>query len=993
LSRKKQGPVLFVGSGPYRVSQETRGNIFAHSCLAALGEMGLDYVVWDNDAAGPLFWEAGRDAYVWKPFDEESAREVVAAVNPSRVWLVCAGKEVQALFARVLEEKGVGSLLPGGSDAVEAAVDWRRFRESAASAGIEVPYGGIAKSVEQAASVAGDVGFPVFLSASRTGGGGGARIAYNYEEVAAQASRLLSWSRSGEVLVVRVHEKHQQCEVHVVRDLEGGAKALAVVDAIAPLGVHIGNSVTVCPARSLAEKTLKAVKAAALALAKTAGLAGYGVFHFGIEDGTRPYAVGMRVGFTTSSYIVSLGLELDIGRAASETAFGRSVEEATRGMRAGGRVAVSSPHFDNDLFPGATETLGPYKASTGMGTGLAEGFAAAFLAAEGSAREGRKGLFEAAAETAEDRDVLPLLAAPRTDFPAHLVAAILKGHTFEEIGSASGVHRAYIEELAALVRVRQDSRRAARERKPAATAGTARGDAGASREKTTSTGAPLVLRRGAKRGKAFVICGAPARAVGIVDESDVIMRGLAKAYLDRGYRLVLVGWRSRHPLDLFFSASEVHFGECAEGLEAALASGDAKIVYVDGRNGDADELARKATAAGATLAGADPERTAALFDRKYLAGIAAGAGLTPKEWQEATGIEEAGRAAAAIGYPVLIRRRATESHFAVAYDEGQLAELASAANGTVIVERFLEDLVETAAAVLSDGRDARTVAVVEVLEEPGISTIDRAGALPPFSIPEESRRELASKAEAFVRALGFKGFVTARFGLRYNVTYYLSAAAGASREIPFAAAALGENVMAAAAAIFEGATLAEAWPRSPSAGGPVYIRQPVFSFGRFPGADTVLGANPRSTGDVVGVGTSFALAFAAARRSAARGLPAGGTVFISLRDKDKRAGTVFARQLKDLSFKIVATEGTARALRSAGVEARVVYRVSEGRPNVIDLIKNHEITLVIYTPSGRAPREDEVQIRTIAWSLGVPVITTVAEAAAAVSAIEAMKQA
>ena len=172
----------------------------------------------------------------------------------------------------------------------------------------------------------------------------------------------------------------------------------------------------------------------------------------------------------------------------------------------------------------------------------------------------------------------------------------------------------------------------------------------------------------------------------------------------------------------------------------------------------------------------------------------------------------------------------------------------------------------------------------------------------------------------------------------------------------------------------------------------IFIRQPVFSFGRFPGADTVLATRPRSTGDVIGEGANFSLAFADARRSAGRPLPLGGTAFVSLRDRDKRAGMLLGRQLTDLGFKVVATEGTARAFAGTGVETRVVYRVSEGRPNAIDLIKNREITLVIYTQSGTAPREDEVHIRTVAWSLGIPVITTVGEALAAVRAIEALKR-
>ncbi len=988
MSAKKGQRVLFIGSGPYRVSRETRGNLFAHSCLAAMRDMGIDYAVLDNDASGPLCGDTPKGQYYTGPFDADMVRSVVKSVKPTHIWPVCAGKEVQALLLDLFPES---PLLAGGFQAYKAAVDWGRFRELASSRGIDVPFGSVAASVEEAAAVAGKVGFPVFLSTSQSKGGPGARIVYNYEELAAEAQKMLSWSLAGNVLVVAVHEKHPHCEVHVIADSQGKAVVLGIVDAIAPLGVHIGNCATVFPAQSLSPAATGKLHDAALALAEGCGLAGYGVFHFGV-NADAPYAVGMRVGFASTSYNVALGLRLDIARLATEVAFGKKCADVLPAVPSPGSLAVSVPHFDNESFPGAGNVLGPYKISTGMGAGCAPHFAGAFLAAERSARSSLTPIIEDASARARQRDVLPALAAPRVDFLTDLVAAIARGHSFEEICAASGVSRIYIEELARLLRLYQDVKRSA---SGAATAAT---DAGFTpSEIALAAGKPPAVPRAAAHKPspaspegAFVIVAPPARAVGCVDESDVILRGLARAFTAKGRPLIIVGWRSRQAIDIYLSAEKVYCGDADETLRMVLSSTPVSAVYVDPRNPSWDALSREVTSRAIPLVSAEPDLVAALADRKTLSGVLPRAGLMLKEGQEVSGLEQARRAAAEFGYPVLVRPKGTAHTFVVAYDESQLAD-SFADDSTMVVERFLEDLVETAVVVLADGVSAHTVAVIEVLEEPGISSIDRAGVLPPFSITEKASRLLSSRAETLVTALGAKGIVTLRLGLRYDVPYYLSATVGAAREVPFAAAALGFDIVSAAASIFSGASLNEALPAALAPASSIYIRQPVFSFGRFPGADTVLGTLPRSTGDVVGIGPNFALAYAAARSSTGRSLPSGGTVFISLRDRDKRTGMLIGRQLADLGFKIVATEGTARALASAGVAARVVYRVSEGRPNVVDLLKNREITMVIYTPSGRAPREDEVQIRTVAWSLGTPVITAAGEALAAVGAIEALK--
>ncbi len=992
-----KGPVLFIGSGPYRISQEIRGNIFAHSCLACLGDKGAPYVVMDNDAAGVFREETDARDIICKPFDAESIADVIDSTNPSMVWPVCAGKQVQGLVTGVLEAAGLGDLLPGGPGAYEAATDWRCLRETAERAGVDVPFGSVACSLEEAAKIAGEVGFPVFLSASRPRGGGGARIAYNHEELAAEMLKLLSWSLTGEVLVVRVYERHPHCQVHLLRDSAGAIEILGIVDVLGPLGVHISNAGIVFPGMGLPQELLREVTGCAGRLAEATGLVGYGVFHFGLDAG-RAYAVGMSAGFGAASYIVSLGLSLDLGRAATTLALGGGLSDALERESAEKFTVVSAPKFDSALFPGAADVLGPHKTSTGRGVGLAEAFPKAFLAAWRSARSQQRSLFEDVFAMAQGPDVLPRLGACRGDFAADVIAALLQGHTIEQVSAATGISRFYLEHLAGLLRIYRDLKGSG---EPAGSRAAEALEAGFSRgEIAQACGCPLeeaavcppgtVIRRGRGDGRAFVVCGAPARSIGGVDESDVILHGLCRAWLEKDYRLVFAGWSSQLPLDLFFSADEIHLGESGQVLDEILTASAEETIYVDPRNPDRLALSRKVASSGAVLAGPEASHLEALSDRKVLAEMLAGTDLIFKEGREVTTCKHALQVAGSYGYPVLVKPACPGMPDTVAYDEGQLEKAVLKCKGAAVVERFLEEVVECAVVVLCDGHNASAVAVTEVLEESGISSLDCAGVLPPFSIPERALAVAASRAEGFAVATGIKGLLTVRVGLRYDMTYFLSAVAGGTREVPFAALALDRDIVGATAAIFGGETLEEAWPRKPALPKTVFIRQPVFSFDRFPGADTVLGTQARSTGDVLGTGGNFALAFANARRAAGRPLPTGGTVFVSLRDCDKREGMLLGGELKKAGFNIVATEGTANALAGAGVDARVVHRVSEGQPNVVDLIKNREISMVIYTPAGRVPREDEVQIRTVAWGLGIPVITTIGEARAAIGAIEAL---
>ncbi|RLA85784.1 MAG: carbamoyl phosphate synthase large subunit, partial [Deltaproteobacteria bacterium] len=402
--------------------------------------------------------------------------------------------------------------------------------------------------------------------------------------------------------------------------------------------------------------------------------------------------------------------------------------------------------------------------------------------------------------------------------------------------------------------------------------------------------------------------------------------------------------------------------------------------------------------AGVRILGTSPDSIDRAEDRKRFKELLEKLGLKQPPNGTAVTLEEAKRVASSIGYPVLVRPsyvlggRAME----IVYDEGDLEAFISRAveaspERPILIDKFLEDAIEVDVDAVSDGRRCVIAGIMEHIEEAGIHSGDSAMALPPFSLSETQVAEIRAQTYALARELEVVGLLNIQFAVKGGDIYVLEVNPRASRTVPFVSKATGIPWAKIAAKVMVGRTLDELGVREVEIPH-VAVKESVFPFNRFPGVDIILGPEMKSTGEVMGIDEDFGLAYAKSQIAAGQNLPLKGRVFISVKDRDKRQAVMIARELEDLGFEILATRGTCSVLRRNGIRAKEVFKVSEGRPHIVDLMKNREIHLVINTPSGKRPKADEVLIRTTALHYGVPVVTTMAGAQATVEGIRALKK-
>jgi carbamoyl-phosphate synthase large subunit len=401
--------------------------------------------------------------------------------------------------------------------------------------------------------------------------------------------------------------------------------------------------------------------------------------------------------------------------------------------------------------------------------------------------------------------------------------------------------------------------------------------------------------------------------------------------------------------------------------------------------------------AGVRILGTSPDAIDRAEDRERFRELLTKLGLRQAPNATAVSVEQARKIAREVGYPVIVRPsyvlggRAME----IVYDEEELnkyMEMAVEASPErpVLVDKFLEDAIEIDVDCVADGERVVIGGIMEHIEMAGVHSGDSACSLPPFSLTEDETKELARQTAALATELGVKGLMNVQYAIREGVIYVLEVNPRASRTVPYVSKATGVPLAKIATKVMCGMTLEELGFTKEVSISHFAVKEAVFPFSRFPGVDAILGPEMRSTGEVMGIDTTFGMAFAKSQAAASSPLPTSGTVLVSLKNKDKRPALFMVKKLQDVGFKIVATEGTASFLRRQGVDVSEVHKVLEGRPNVVDLLKNHEVQLVVNTPSGKRCRRDEVVIRSTAIAFHVPLITTLQGLAAAVQGIEAL---
>jgi carbamoyl-phosphate synthase large subunit len=950
-----------------------------------------------------------------------------------------------------LDECGV-RLIGAGLDAIRRAEDRRLFVRTMQEAGLPLPRSDFAHSVAQAMAVAEVLGYPVIVRPSFVLGGGGSGLAGTPEELALAAAEGLAASPIGEVLVEESVAGWKEFELEVMRDAADNAVVVCSIENVDPMGVHTGDSVTVAPAQTLSDREYQVMRDHGLDCLRAIGVETGGSnvqFAVNPRDG-RLVLIEMNPRVSRSSALASKATGFPIAKIAAMLAVGLTLDEIPNDITGAtlaafepalDYVAVKVPRWAFDKFPEARGVLTTRMQSVGEVMAIGRTFAEAL----GKAYRALERDFDLGLEPVGGMTPLERLATPTERRLLMVERALAEGHAVEEVAGASGIDPWFVDQIAmvaeavASLRGRKlsdlgpadllEAKRAGlSDRRIAGLTSNEEEEVRAARIrlgvvpvfKTVDTCAGEFAARTpyyystyeeeteVRPGKAprVVILGAGPNRIGQGIEFDYACVHAAFALREAGFETVMVNSNPETVSTDYDTSDRLYFEPIT--VEDVLAVCDAErpvgvIVQLGGQTPLA--MARELEGEGVRVLGTTPEDLDAAEDRKRFGSLLQGLSIPSPPHGVATSASEAASLADRIGYPVVVRPSYVLGGRAmqIAYTERELDRfVASAAEASpahpVFVDRFLEGAIEVDVDAVSDGAEVLIGAVMEHIEEAGVHSGDSTCVIPPPTLSDEQLDDIEDAVRRISGALRVRGLLNVQLAVRDELAFVLEANPRASRTVPFVAKATGLPLAKVAARIMAGATLGELRGEGLVTDRPSYrelphaaVKAAVLPFGRFPGVDTVLGPEMRSTGEVMGIADELGVALAKAQEATGAAMPTSGSLFVSVANRDKRAVLLPVRRLAEMGFRVLATRGTARALARAGVPTHTVHKRSEGSPNAPELISSGQVDLVINTPFGRGPRTDGYFIRTAAAARGVPCITTVQGILAAVQGIEALR--
>ena len=951
--------------------------------------------------------------------------------------------------AGVLEKYGVEMI---GCDlaAIERGEDRKLFNECMAELGIETSRSGYAYSLADAEAIVAELGYPVVLRPSFTLGGAGGGIAHDPAELHEIVGQGLELSPAGEVLVEESIEGWKEYEMEVMRDHAGNGIIVCSIENFDAMGVHTGDSITVAPAQTLSDVEYQRMRAASLAILEKIGVeTGGSNVQFAVNpDNGRMIVIEMNPRVSRFSALASKATGFPIAKAAAKLAVGYTLDEIVNDITKATPACfepsidycvVKVPRFAFEKFQGTDDTLSTRMKAVGEVMAIGRTFEEALGKAMRSLENGRAGL------GADGKDAgLPdgeafddLVARPTADRVFYLAEALRRGWTVERVCAATGIDPFFIARMADIVRVQENLRGmhldeldadAFRLLKRMGLSDAQIAHLTGSDELTVRTCRKLLGVRPAfktvdtcaaefpsstayhyktydadetevapKTRKRAMILGAGPNRIGQGIEFDYCCVHASYALAEAGFETIMVNCNPETVSTDYDTSDKLYFEPLTfeDVMDIVdVERPDGVVVTLGGQT--PLKLANALAEAGVPIMGTSPEAIDLAEDRDRFSAILDEMAITYPAAGMASTYQEACVVADQIGFPLLVRPSYVLGGrgMGIVYDGAQLEKyMAEAAkispDHPVYLDRFLEGAVEVDLDALCDGEAVYVGGVLEHIEMAGIHSGDSACCTPPFALSEALVSQLRSVARDLALRLGVVGLINIQFAIKDQVIYIIEANPRASRTVPFVSKATGVPLAKMAARIMAGEKIADlGLPPDDRRLEHYSVKEAVMPFGRFPGADTVLGPEMKSTGEVMGIARNFPAAFAKTQLAISYALPEGGTVFISVCDRDKRAIVSIARDIVRLGFKVVATGGTARALRAAGVDCEEVKKVHEGAPNVLDRIAAGEIALMINTPFGHATRADGYELRLEAVKHGVTHVTNLAGAQAMVAGME-----
>jgi carbamoyl-phosphate synthase large subunit len=1011
--------IMILGSGPIVIGQAAEFDYSGAQACKVLAQEGYEVILVNSNPATIMTDPDFAAVTYIEPLLPGPVAQIIARERPDAL-LPTLGGQTALNLAKTLHEDGIlerhgVELIGADYDAIRRAEDRDLFRETMVAAGLRVPQSAIATSVAEALGEVERLGLPAIVRPAFTLGGQGGGIARDLAEFERIVAGGIAASPIGQVLVEESVLGWGEFELELMRDRNDNVVIVCSIENVDPMGVHTGDSVTVAPQQSLTDATYQRLRDQAITVIRAVGVETGGAnVQFAVDPASDEIVViEMNPRVSRSSALASKATGFPIAKIAARLAVGYALEEIandiTRATPASFEptidyVVVKWPRFAFEKFHGVDAGLTTHMKSVGEAMAIGRTFGQAFMKAMRS-RE----LDVAPDVDAPLEELLERVAAPGASRYDELLEALRRGASIEELGARTAIDPWFLAEFSRLVAEPQAAFAGVRSYRSVDTcaaefAATTPYYYSAWERPDGAGRARHEVARGAR--PSVVILGSGPNRIGQGIEFDYCCVHAAMTVRELGRDAVMVNCNPETVSTDYDTSDRLYFEPLT--LDDVLAVVDLEqpegvIVQFGGQT--PLRLAAGLQRAGVRLLGTSVDAIDAAEDRGRFGDLLARLGYQAPPYATAAGVADALSAGARVGFPLLVRPsyvlggRAMEIVYSLEDLAAYLERTEPRPDGRAIfLDHFLENAIEVDVDALCDGTDVVIGAIMQHVEEAGIHSGDSACVLPPHSLGEEMLERIREQTRGIALELGVVGLLNVQFAVVASGTrggaelYVIEANPRASRTVPFVSKAVGVPLAKLACRLMLGETLASmSLPRDLMRSGYVAVKEAVLPFNRFDGADSLLGPEMRSTGEVMGIATDFPTAFAKAQAAAGSALPDGGTVFISVTDADKAAGAGIAAQLHDLGFQIVATAGTALAIERMGIPVRTLGKVADGSPHVVDAIAGGEVDLVINTPTGSGARSDGWEIRRAAVARGIPCITTLSGGQAAARAIRAAR--
>jgi carbamoyl-phosphate synthase large subunit len=1040
--------VMIIGSGPIIIGQACEFDYSGTQACKALRALGYEIVLVNSNPATIMTDPGMADVTYIEPLNVETMEKIIAKERPDALLPNLGGQSGLNLSSElakkgVLEKYGV-KIIGVAVDAIRRGEDRIEFKTTMERLGIEMPKSAPAFSVEEAEKIAQDLGYAVVIRPAYTMGGTGGGLVYNVEELRTVASRGLSASLIGQILVEESVLGWEELELEVVRDKKNQMITVCFIENVDAMGVHTGDSYCTAPMLTIDHKLQMRMQDYSYKIVEAIQVIGGTNIQFAHDpDSGRLVVIEINPRTSRSSALASKATGFPIARISTLLAAGMTLDEIPywregtldKYTPSGEYVVVKFARWGFEKFEGAIDRLGTQMRAVGEVMSIGKTYKEAFQKSIRSLENGRYGLgFAKDFHDKSLEELMDLLTEPSSERQFIMYEALKKGATTSDLHKKTYIKSWFIEQMKELVELEEKILTFKGKWLPDALLIQAKKDGFADRylaqildlpekdirKKRISLGAvegwePVPVsgvedaayyfstynaqdKVEREAGRKIMILGGGPNRIGQGIEFDYTCVHAAFALRDLGFKSIMVNCNPETVSTDYDTSDRLYFEPLTvEDVLSIYEKERPEGVIVQFGGQTPLNIANELAEAGVRIIGTSPESIDLAEDRDRFRNMMAKLGIPEPESGMASTLDEALVIAEKIGYPLMVRPsyvlggRGME----VVYDEEMLRRYVAAAVGVtperpILIDKFLENAIEAEADALADGKQAFVPSIMEHIELAGIHSGDSACIIPPMSIPDRHIDTINEYTKKIAVELNVVGLLNIQYAIARDTVYILEANPRASRTVPLVSKVCNISMARLATEIMLGKTIADLNLKQrviPHFG----VKEAVFPFNMFPEVDPLLGPEMRSTGEVLGLAKSPGLAFFKTEEATQQRLPTEGTVLITVLKKDRSTIPEIAERFKKLGFKIRATEGTHRFLAEHGVESEPILKLHEGRPNIVDAIKNREIQLVINTPSGKLSKYDDSYIRKSAVKYKVPYITTPAAAMAAVKGIEAFQ--